>query len=234
MNSVKELERQGYKTFICPNISLIDDICKEYHIREDIVERAKNIAIDYFKKTYHNPPFSSAVHVLPSAFYIASRLKGQKRSQRYVATMFGISHVTIKKWYENIMFVLDIKSLDKEKEHEKEIEFDNFKDIELFEISKVGKLLSMRESTIKRAQNMASKYFEKDKNKNYRRFARYLRPTFIYTSSVIENEGLRQLDISQRFGLSECVIGKWHKNILKVLGMKIISHRKRTITVLEE
>lgn len=231
MDKGKELKIQGYKKFICPNISLIDDICKDYNIREDIIEKTKDIAIEYFKKTYDNPPYSSAVHVLPAAFYIASRLKGEKRSQKDVALKFYTTVVTIKKWYINIMIVLDIKTL--EREHS-EIEFEKFKNSELFEIHKIGKLLLMRNSTIQKAKDIASKYFEKAKFNRYHRFMNHLRPAFVYTASIIENEGLRQLDISQRFGIAECIIGKWHKDIIKVLGMKIIAHHGQTIQVLEE
>lgn len=236
MNDIKELEKQGCKTFVCPNISLIDDVCKEYHISEDTIKTAKDIAIEYFKKTYHNPPFSSAMHVLPSAFYIASRLEGEKRSQIYVGQMFDVSHVTIKRWYENIMFVLDIKNLKKLKKIytgiELEIEFDKFKDKEFREIDKIGKELSLRNSTIQRAKNIAISYFKIAKI-GHRRYVKNLRPTFLYTASVIENDRLRQLDITQELGIAESIIAHWHRNVLKVLGLKIIAHHGHTIQVVE-
>lgn len=237
MNDIKELEKQGCKAFVCPNISLIDDVCKEYNISENIIKTAKNIAIEYFKKTYHNPPFSSAMHVLPSAFYMASRLEGRKMSQIDVGHMFNVSHVTVKKWYENIMFVLDIKNLNKVKRIytgvELEIEFDKFKDKEFCEIDKIGKELSLKNSTIERAKNIAFKYFKRARI-SHRKCVRSLRPTFLYTASIIENDGLRQLDVAQKLGIAESIIASWHRRVLKVLGLKIIAHHGRTIQVIEE
>ena len=238
--SVAELELMGCKKFICPNISLIDEKGKELGLRDVTIRKAKDIAVEYFRKTYHSPRYSSVRHVLPAMVYIASKLERDKITQKDIANGFDVSHCTINKWYKDVMKVLGIETLKKRKfivpASESDIETDiRIKiDNELDEIYKEGKVLSLEKKTIQKAKELASQYFKIANFNNYRLNIRKLRYAFIYAASVIENDRRTQLEISGISGISECMIGMWYRDILKVLGLKIISHNMRTICVLEE
>ena len=239
--SSTELERMACKKFVCPNISLIDEKGKELGLRDVTLRKAKDIAIEYFRKTYHSPHYSSVKHVLPSMVYIASKLEREKVSQRDIAKGFDVSHCTVNKWHKDVMKVLGIESIKKLRKLEiPVIEYDIDSDInirlsnELDEIDKVGKVLSLEKKTIKKAKDLASQYFDTVKFEHYRLHFRNLRYGFIYAASVIENDRRTQLEISGISGMAESAIGKWYHNVLRVLGLKIISHHNRTICVLEE
>jgi transcription initiation factor TFIIIB Brf1 subunit/transcription initiation factor TFIIB len=241
MSSVIELERMGCRKFVCPNISLIDEKGKELGLRDVTIRKAKEIAVEYFRKTYHHPHYSSVKHVLPSMVYIASKLERDKIIQRDIAKGFDVSHCTINKWYKDVMKVLDIETLKKGKmldipvpEYDVEADIKIKFDSELGEIDKAGKVLSLKKSTIQKAKDLASQYFKTADFEHYRLNVRQLRYGFIYTASVIENDRRTQLEISGISGTSECAIGKWYHDVLRVLRLKIISHNMRTICVLEE
>src|SRR3972149_6869005 len=87
MVNIKELEIQGCRKFVCPNLCLLDEKGKELNLKEETIKRSKNIAIDYFKKTYHNPNYS-AKKVLAAILYIASILEGEKKSQKNIANRY--------------------------------------------------------------------------------------------------------------------------------------------------
>lgn len=224
MNELKELEIQGCRTFVCPNLSLIDKKGNELGLRDTTIKRSKDMAIEFFKKTYHKPHFSSARHVIPGIVYIASIIEDDRKSQKDIAKIFDVSLCTIKKWYRDVMVVLDIKTLKKEKQFKvQEINID----IEFCEIDKEGKALSLEDSTIESAKNLASRYFKIADIDHYYPHIKQLWPAFIYTASVIENDSRRQLDVLKVSGVSECIISKWHQDILRVLGMKLIRCGRR-------
>jgi hypothetical protein len=157
LNNLKNLEINGCRIFVCPNLNMMETKCKELNIREDIIERAKSMALEYFKKTYHKPHYSSARHVMPAIVYIACVLEGYKISKVEIAKMFSTSTVTIRKWQTDIMEILDIKILGKE-EKPKDPKF--CVDGQFCEIDKEGKMLLLKDSTIEMAKNLMSKYFK--------------------------------------------------------------------------
>ena len=74
----KELDMLACRTYVCPNMGLIEEKGKELGLDDRIIERAKNMAVEYFKKTYHKPHYSSAKYVLPSFIYVAAIREGEK------------------------------------------------------------------------------------------------------------------------------------------------------------
>lgn len=227
---LKNLEMKGCRTFICPNLSLMEKKCKELNIREGIIERSKSIAFEYFKKTYHKPHYSSARHVMPAIVYVAYMLEGDKLSKVKMAKMFSTSTVTIRKWQMDIMEVLDINIPEKEEKSKEP----KFCDSQFCEIDKEGKVLLLKDSTIEMAKHLMSKYFKIESfDRHYSRI-RGLRSGFIYTASIIENDRRRQIEISQVLGVPEAVVSNWHRDIMRVLGLRIIGHQMHTISVLEE
>lgn len=230
MNNLEELEMQGCKTFICPNLSIMEEKCKEANIETNIIERSKSMAIEYFRKTYRRPHYSSARHVIPAIVYIASILEGDKRSKVKIAKAFGVSHVTIRKWQSDVMEVLDIKKL------ERDVPLGQIKleiDDQFCELDKEGKMLSLRDATIEMAKCLMSKYFKIESfARHYYRIGK-LRAAFIYTASIIENDRRTAMEIGQLSGVSEAVISSGHSSIVRVLGLKIISHQTHTLMVLE-
>jgi hypothetical protein len=230
MSSLKELEMEGCRTFVCPNLSTMEEICKEANVGANVIERSKSMAFEYFKRTYHRPRYSSARHVIPAIVYIASILEGEKRSKVKIAKTFGVSYITVRKWQPDVMEVLDIKKL------ERDVPLEQIKleaDSQFCEIDKEGKVLLLRHDTIETAKYLMSKYFKIESfDRHYPRIKR-LRAAFIYTASIIENDRRTQMEIGQMSGESEANISNWHSNIVRVLGIKIISHRAHTISVLE-
>ena len=230
MSNLKKLEKQGCRTFVCPNLSIMEAKCKELNIREDIIERSKSMAIEYFRKTYHKPHYSSAKHVIPSIVYIVSILEGEKRSQEEIAKMFGTSSITIRKWQKDVMGIMDIRDLETNRKIKKmEVDMDG----QFCEIDKEGKMLLLEDDTIEMAKHLMFKYF---KNENFDRHyprIKKLRSALIYTASIIKNDRRTQFEICQALGQSEAVISNWYNKILRVLGLKIISHNGHTVTVLE-
>lgn len=108
-NRRKDLDKQACKTFVCPNLSLIDEKGKELNLKDETIKTAKDMAIEYFKKTYRMPHYSSAKHLLPAFTYIASILKNERKTQWDIEIVYGVSCVTIRKWYLDISKVLNIK-----------------------------------------------------------------------------------------------------------------------------
>lgn len=229
-----ELEKLGCRTFVCPNLRLIDEKGKELNLSEETIKKAKNIAIEYFKKTYHRPPYSSAKHLLPSFIYVASTIDGSKVSQIDIANVFGSSCCTIRKWYNDIMNTVDIKMPMKERKC-KNSACPNPEIIKYIanEIDKKGKTLQLNEITIEKAKSLSVRYLESVSNYHRCPIAKQLVPAFIYTASVIENDKRTQMDIYMVSGVAESIISKWHNDILRVLGMNIISSNNRVIAVLE-
>lgn len=225
--NVQELEMQAYKTFVCPNIGIIDEKGKVLGLKNDTIERAKNIAIEYFKKTYHKPRYSSAKYVFPAFIYIASILEDDIRPQTQISIVFSTTTVTIKRWYKEIVNTLNIELNSSKKK--RTIDTDALLD----EIDREGNVLSLRHSTIEKAKILALQYFGIVDIDEYFSHTKYLLPAFVYTASIIENDKRNQGDISQISGISEGTISKWHNNILRNLNMKIIRHRDHVIAVLK-
>lgn len=101
------------------------------------------------------------------------------------------------------------------------------------EIDKEGKSLQLKEETIEKAKNLSIKYSEKASNYRYYPHFKQLSSAFVYMASVIENDRRTQMEVYMVSGVAESFISKWYKDILRVIGMKIISHNMHVITVLE-
>jgi transcription initiation factor TFIIIB Brf1 subunit/transcription initiation factor TFIIB len=230
LSDLKKLEIQGCRKFVCPNLGMIEEKCKDANIREDIIERSKNMAVEYFKKTYHNPHYSSARHVLPAIVYIASILEGDKKSKVYIAKVFDVSYITVRKWQPDIMKVLDIEKLEREVAPKKaSLDVDS----QFCEVDKEGKALSLQDKTIETAKYLMSKYFKIESFGRHYSHIRRLRLAFIYTASIVEDDRRTQIEMCQISGVSEGIISYWYHDIVKVLGLKIISYAGHTVAVLE-
>ncbi len=105
----KLLELQACRTFVCPNIALINQKGQELKLKEATIKRAKEIAIEYFKKTYHKPKYSSAENLLPSCIHIAALIEGEQLYQFEVAAAFGIVDSTVSRWTKEIAETLEYK-----------------------------------------------------------------------------------------------------------------------------
>ncbi len=108
----KALEIQACKVFVCPNISMIDQKGKELELGDHVIKRAKDIAVEYFKKTYHNPIYLSSKNLMPSFIYIASIMEDDclyKRTQKEISYVFDVGMPTIRKWNKHIIDVLELE-----------------------------------------------------------------------------------------------------------------------------
>lgn len=110
--SSDELEVIGCKTFACPSLTLIDEKGKELGLTDSTIKRAKDMAIEYLKKTYHRPRYSSFMHLLPSFVHIASMLDKEQIFKSRILDAFGISGATMTKWDKDIIGTLNIKISD--------------------------------------------------------------------------------------------------------------------------
>jgi len=104
----EELENKAYETFVCPNLSLIDIRGRELKLNDATIERAKDLAIEYFKRTRRDHHYSSVKYLLPAFTYIATIIEDERRTQLDIGNVYGVTRVTIRKWYLDIMSVLDI------------------------------------------------------------------------------------------------------------------------------
>ena len=104
----KDLETRAYEVFVYPTLGLIDTKCKELGLRDETTKRAKELAIEYIRKTYHNPDYSHIKFLLPAFVQIASVLNNDRRKQRDIASVFGVTVTSIRKWYMHIVDILNI------------------------------------------------------------------------------------------------------------------------------
>lgn len=223
--TIKELEMLACEKFVCPNIGIIEEKGKLLNLKERTIERAKKLAIEYFKKTYHRPHYSSARHVLPAFVYIASILESDRRSQIEISSAFSTTKVTIIRWYKDILKVLNIELVAQE-EH-MPLDISSLID----EIEREGIALSLRHETIEKAKTLTLKYVDIADTNKYFPYVKQLLPAFIYTASVIENDKRTQYEISEVSDVKESVISKWYNDILRVLNMKVISNCGHVICV---
>ncbi len=224
----KELDILACKKFVCPNIGLIDQKGKELELKDETIKKAKDLAVEYFKRTYHSPRYSSVKSLLPSFVLAASILEGDRRFQSKVAKAFGVSNATIRKWYIDIIDTMDLK-IEQEKEaniekiHGHIIKRSRILTPDLNLIEKGGKTLGLNNQVIKRAKDLAVKYFKKIYFKsNYPQATEDIIPSLLYLASIIENDGRNQMEISLVFNVSESYISRWYRKILDALDMKLI------------
>ena len=105
----KDLEKQAYETFVCPNLSLIDIKGRELKLSDVTIKRARDLAIEYFKRTCQHHRYSSVRYLFPAFTYIATIMENERRTQQDIESVYKITRVTISKWYLDIINVLDIK-----------------------------------------------------------------------------------------------------------------------------
>lgn len=237
--TIRELEKQGCRTFVCPNISLIDEKGKELSLKDGTIKRAKELAMKYFKDTYHKPHYSSARHLLPSFICVASIMEGDNRFQKEIAEVFGTTNVTITKWNRNIVKTmgLDIecnnaaryrKRVIRRTRTVKRYDIDIHPDLDL--IDKGGKILGSDSWVIKKAKELATKYFNNVLLKSHNPPSmKTILPSLFYLAYIIENDRRTQMEIAMKFNISESHISLWYKDITDVLGMKIIYGYKRKV-----
>lgn len=227
---VKELEIQGCRTFVCPNLSIIGKRGKELNLKEETIGRAKNLAVEYFKKTYHRPHYSSVKSLLPAFIYVASVLEGEKINQTDIVKVFGTSQSTIRKWHNDITDTLGIDIKRDRKIYTLEpVDYFSYLD----RISTIGKDLNLEYTTIEKAKSLAIRYFKIASHYDYYPYIEQLLAAFVYTASVIENDRRSQLEVCKASRIREGYVSKWHNNILRILGMKIIGHDTHVTKVLE-
>lgn len=243
--TIRELEIQGCRTFICPNISLIDEKGKELSLKEETIKRAKELAMKYFKDTYRKPHYSSARHLLPSFICVASIMEGDNRFQKEIADVFGTTNVTITKWNRNIIKTmgLDIECNNVIRDRKRVIrktrttnKYDIHIHPDLDMIDKGGKILGSDSLVIKKAKEIATKYFNNASLRSYNiPTTKTILPSLLYLASIIENDRRTQMDIAIKFNVAESHVSVWYKNITDVLGMKIIyGYNRKVLKVLEE
>lgn len=242
--TIRELEIQGCRTYVCPNISLIDEKGKELSLKEGTIKRARELAMKYFKDTYRKPHYSSARHLLPSFICVASIMEGDNRFQKEIAEVFGTTNVTITKWNRNIVKTmgLDIECNNVVRDRKrvirrtiiKKYDINIHPDLDL--IDKGGKILGSDSLVIKKAKELAAKYFNNVflKSRNHSSTETIL-PSLLYLASIIENDRRTQMEIAMKFNISETHVSTWYKDIIDVLGMKIIyGYKRKVLKVLEE
>ena len=235
----KELEIHGCRMFVCPNINLIDDKGKELLLKDGTIKRAKELAIKYFKDTYHRPHYSSARHLLPAFIYIASILEGDRIFQKEVAEVFGTTNVTIMKWYRDIVGTMGLNIIcddviyDKRRVRERTKKLANYgisvhPDFDL--IDEGGKLLGSDSLVIKKAKDIAVRYFNNTwRRTRYPPTTKKIVPSLLYLASILEKDRRTQMDIAMKLNVSESNISIWYKDITDTLGMKIIYGKDRKV-----
>lgn len=242
---IKELEIQGCRTYVCPNISLIEEKGKELLLRDETIKRAKELAIKYFKDTYSKPNYSSARYLLASFIHIASVMEGDDRSQKEIVEVFGTSNVTVTKWNRKIVKTmgLGIEYDNAVKQRKRVIrrsrtvnKYDIHIHPDLDLIDEGGKILGSESLVIKKTKELATKYFKNafSKSRNIPSTKTIL-PSLLYLASIIENDRRTQMEIAMKFNVAESHISLWYKNVTDVLGMKIIyGYKRKVLKILEK
>ncbi len=120
----KELEIEGCRVFICPNLNEIDSkLLQNYPgITNEQIKACKDIAVEYLRKTYHKPRYSSIKPLLPAFVYIGLNIYYENGTRYYnigthgthaitmreAATIFGIWEPSIRKWVKDVTAELNI------------------------------------------------------------------------------------------------------------------------------
>ena len=92
-----------------PDLGIIEEKGKELGLGEGTITKAKNFAIQYFKKTDKISKYPKML--MPAFLYIACHTDDSKerRTQVQIGNVFNISPVTIRKWYIQIINELHIQ-----------------------------------------------------------------------------------------------------------------------------
>jgi transcription initiation factor TFIIIB Brf1 subunit/transcription initiation factor TFIIB len=100
--SNKDLDIAGCRTFICPNMNLLEKWAKRLELSDLVIVKAKTMSNEYIKRTYHNPKYASIKPVIAACIYIASIIWNEKRTQKEIRNVSNVSYRSIGKWYITI------------------------------------------------------------------------------------------------------------------------------------
>ncbi len=120
--NTKDLEISACKHFVCPNLHLIDEKCKEIGIYEDEIKNIKEFAVEYFMRTYHSPRYSGVRCLLPAFVYITMNIEREgdlkyiflansfkkAYSMQYCGLIFDVSIGSVSKWTKDIAKEMNI------------------------------------------------------------------------------------------------------------------------------
>lgn len=241
----RELEIQGCRTFVCPNISLIEEKGRELLLKDETIKRAKDLAIEYFKKTYKRPHYSSAKHLLPAFVYIASIMEGERRFQKEVAEAFGTTNITITKWYRDIVDTMGLNIIRSDATSDREIVIERARLLKKYGtyvhpdfdmIDEGGNILGLDPSIIKKAKDLAVIYFNKKWNNDIQPPAtKTVVPALLYLASILLGDRRTQMSIAMVLNVSESSVSIWYVDIINTLGMKIIyGDDRKVLRVIEK
>lgn len=220
---IDELEAVGCRTFACPSLSSLDEKGKELGLRDTTIKKAKDMAIEYLKKTYHSPHYSSFTHLLPSFLFIASRLDGNMIYKKRIEDVFGTSGPTVNKWNKDIVDTLCLKMTDTGKGfvpdepiREVPVEF-VCPDLEILDI--MGKDMCLKDETIKKAKELAVMYFEINNCCNPRDEAF---PALLYIASFIKNDKrLTHMTLAMMYNTNVTILSRLSVDIVDILKLKV-------------
>lgn len=105
----KDLETRAYEKFVLPSIGSMSKNCKKLNLKNETIMQAKDLALKYIEKTYHQPDYSHIKFLLPAFAYIATILNDDRRTQREIAEAFGTTESSLRKWYAHIIRLMEIK-----------------------------------------------------------------------------------------------------------------------------
>lgn len=105
----KDLETRAYEKFVLPSIGSMSKNCMKLKLKDETVVQAKDLALRYIEKTYHQPDYSHIKFLLPAFAYIATLLNDDKRTQREIAEAFGTTESSLRKWYAHIVRLMNIE-----------------------------------------------------------------------------------------------------------------------------
>lgn len=105
----KELETRAYERFVLPSIDSMRKSCEKLNLKNETIEKAKDLALRYVEKTYHQPDYSHIKFLLPAFAYISTILNDDRRTQREIAEAFGTTESSLRKWYAHIVRLMEIK-----------------------------------------------------------------------------------------------------------------------------
>lgn len=105
----KDLEIKAYEKFVLPSIYSMSKNCNRLSLKDGTILQAKDLALKYVEKTYHQPDYSHIKFLLPAFAYIATILNDDRRTQREIAEAFGTTESSLRKWYAHIVRLMEIK-----------------------------------------------------------------------------------------------------------------------------
>jgi len=103
-----ELEKKACHYFACPNVNYIDNFVMDKNPSPDFIDKANELTMKLYRKTYHMPPFTSYKNATAACLYVASIITREKIDQHTIAEYFDISIVTLRKYYKIVVKELEL------------------------------------------------------------------------------------------------------------------------------